>query len=143
MMKSRADRFWAKVEKTPECWLWNAASTPLGYGLFWDGERLVYAHRWAYEDDFGPIPDGLEIDHLCRVSSCVNPKHLEAVTHQENMQRSPVMGRGQSAKTHCKRGHEYTEENTYYTPREGWRQCRECKKIVGRVSRMRARAAAK
>ena len=78
-------RFWRFVAKTDTCWLWTGA-TASGYGLFWD-ERQVRAHRWAYESEVGPIPEGLQLDHLCRVPLCVRPDHLEPVTGAENMRR--------------------------------------------------------
>lgn len=82
-------RFWAKVEVDESgCWLWTA-STNHGYGHFWVSPDVgkVYAHRYAYELLVGPIPDGLEIDHLCKVRNCVNPEHLEPVTKEENWRR--------------------------------------------------------
>jgi hypothetical protein len=81
-------RFWAKVNKTGDCWLWTAGLDKDGYGRFRvSPTRLAKAHRFAYEVSVGPIPDGLEIDHLCFVRSCVRPQHLEAVTHDENLAR--------------------------------------------------------
>ncbi len=91
-------RFWSKVNKTTDCWLWtgtilkSSVQSRNGYGLFHPRQRegspnLVYAHRYAYEAIKGPIPAGLQIDHLCRVHNCVNPDHLEAVTQLENMRR--------------------------------------------------------
>ncbi|KKN75628.1 hypothetical protein LCGC14_0378660 [marine sediment metagenome] len=123
------ERFWAKVDKngplwngTP-CWLWLAAKYSLGYGRFKVNARLeaVRAHRWAYEQLVGPIPEGLEIDHLCRNPPCVKPAHLEAVTHSTNVKRGL---RGQ-LQTHCNRGHEFNSLNTYISP-AGGRQCRPC-----------------
>ena len=76
------ERFWAKVDKTDDCWLWTANRTNAGYGHFWLDRRMVLAHRFAYELLIGPIPDGLTLDHLCRVRACVNPAHLEAVTNR-------------------------------------------------------------
>jgi HNH endonuclease len=91
-----SERFWAKINKggpIPEhrsdlgpCWLWTAA-TNYGYGVFRIDRRSIYAHRYAYELLVGPIPDGLQLDHLCRVPPCVNPTHLEPVTHRENILR--------------------------------------------------------
>lgn len=81
-------RFWAKVDKTETCWLWTAAiRRRSGYGVFSHQARTMLAHRFAYELLVGPIPDGLVIDHLCRVRHCVNPDHLEPVTQRENLRR--------------------------------------------------------
>ena len=79
--------FWAKVEKTDTHWLWTGAHQPRGYGSFAIAGKTYQAHRLAYETAYGPIPDGLTIDHLCRVPSCVNPEHLEAVSLAENNRR--------------------------------------------------------
>jgi HNH endonuclease len=103
-----ADRFWSKVQRTDTCWLWTAARTHGGYGQFGLARgKAVRAHRLAYELTIGPIPDGLELDHLCRVRNCVNPAHLEPVTHAENMRRAVSAW----AITHCPAGHEYTPDN--------------------------------
>lgn len=83
-------RFWRHVTIAPGCWLWIKAKT---YANFWDGTKQVPAHRFAYEYLFGPIPDGLEIDHLCRNPPCVNPGHLEPVTRKENVGRGAVVRR--------------------------------------------------
>jgi hypothetical protein len=83
-------RFWDKVQDRPKgegCWLWEGAINSQGYGNFWDGVRFVKAHRFAYECLIGEIPEGLTIDHLCRVRHCVNPSHLEPVTMRENFLR--------------------------------------------------------
>lgn len=83
------ERFFAKVMKTPLCWLWTAARTKNGHGVFGTGGGTsTSAHRWSYEYHLGPIPDGLQVDHLCRVTRCVNPAHLEAVTGAENVRRA-------------------------------------------------------
>lgn len=87
---------------------------------------MVLAHRYAYELLVGPIPEGLHIDHLCRVRLCVNPAHLEAVTCHENNRRSTSPTAVNAKKTHCPRGHEYTEENTYFAPPDGRRMCKPC-----------------
>ena len=70
------------------CWIWNRARSTAGYGRVWQGGRIVQAHRLYYERKNGKIGEGLELDHLCRVHACVNPDHLEPVTHAENMRRS-------------------------------------------------------
>ena len=85
------------------CHLWTACLDQAGYGQFNAGVKTVRAHRFAYELAVGPIPDGLFIDHLCRVRSCVNPKHLEPVTHKENMRRA--------AGNYCLYGHPRTQKN--------------------------------
>ena len=92
------ERFWAKVDKTDSCWLWTAATTH-GYGCF-DAKPFgtALAHRIAYLLLVGPIPEGLHLDHLCRVTKCVNPAHLEPVTGAENSRRA------HAARTHCKSG---------------------------------------
>lgn len=96
------------------------------------------AHRVAYEEIMGPVPEGLELDHLCRTRSCVNPSHLEPVTHRENMNRGDVATR---RKTHCPKGHPYDEENTGIY--NGYRNCRACARLrytpkVGRRKPIRA-----
>lgn len=120
-----AERFWSMVEKTEACWLWMGAKQPEGYGRFGAGKgRSPLAHRYAYEQLVGPIPDGLTIDHLCRNTSCVNPAHLEPVSREENAYR----GNRNVAKTHCDHGHEFTPANIYVPPkRPQVRECRTCR----------------
>jgi hypothetical protein len=123
-------RFWRKVDKSADCWLWTAAHIPLGYGYFWDGRRVIPAHRFAYELLVGPIPKGLVLDHLCRVPACVNPTHMEPVRQQLNTQRGltgRVSGAQQRAKTRCPKGHPYDDTNTYTNPTTGARHCRICR----------------
>lgn len=101
----RLERFWAQVEKTDTCWLWRAGTSAAGYGHAQrDGEG--YAHRVSYILENGPIPDGLTIDHLCRVRHCVKPSHLEAVSIRVNILRGNGMGARNARKTHCVHGHE-------------------------------------
>ena len=111
------DRVEERIERIPfsGCWIWMGGLKTNGYGV--SGDRI--AHRASYEAFKGQIPPGLEIDHLCRVRCCVNPEHLEAVTHQQNIQRGE-----QAQRTHCPKGHPYTTENTYRY--NGKRVCREC-----------------
>ena len=114
-------RFWSKVEKTVDCWLWVAADNGNGYPVFSEGGENCYAHRYIYEQLNGLVPEELEIDHKCRVRNCVNPEHLEAVTHEENIRRA------YEHVTHCPKGHEYNEENTRILTRgNGRRQCKVC-----------------
>lgn len=135
---AQASRFWTKVQKTDTCWIWTAYQCE-GYGRFGIGtagnRTMACAHRVAWELVHGPVPDGLELDHLCRNPSCVNPDHLEPVTHQENVRRglaAVLGGQRQRAKTHCPQGHPYDERNTYRSPATGKRQCRCCRTAATR-----------
>lgn len=135
-------RFWSKVDKrADECWVWTGAKTPHGYGTFQYGDgKRGYAHRWAYEATKGPIPSGLSIDHLCRNPSCVNPDHLEAVTHRENVLRGVAPVAVNARKTHCPAGHPYDAANTR-KDRSG-RVCRACHRIRERSRQRDLRQAA-
>lgn len=119
-------RFWAKVQMTDTCWIWTASVTSRGYGTYWLGGRSQLVHRLAFEALTGPIPDGLTIDHLCRVKRCINPDHLEAVTSAENTRRA------YADVTHCLRGHEFTPENTIHK-RDRGRNCRTCYNAARRL----------
>jgi hypothetical protein len=131
-------RFWDKVEFIGEggCWLWTGCILQNGYGQFSVGGHPRYVHRLAYENLATPIPEGLTIDHLCRVRRCVNPDHLEPVTSRENTLRSPTAPTAVNArKTHCLRGHPLSGANLYEPPsRPGRRYCRECVRMRKRVS---------
>lgn len=123
-------RFDAKVEKVEGgCWNWTAAACKRGYGRFGlpDG-RLVLSHVFSYERVNGPVPENLELDHLCRNPRCVNPAHLEAVTHQENMRRGAMTNKGLCRKA----AHLMTPENT-----TSWGACKTC--IQERSTRNRHR----
>jgi len=115
-----------KHEKTiAECWKWLGQINDGGYGIvYWHGKQ-VRAHRLSYEAHIGPIPHGLELDHLCRNRSCINPKHLEPVTRLENVRRGVGISVQMSKKTHCIRGHLYTAETTRIRSR-GNSTTREC-----------------
>jgi hypothetical protein len=110
------ERFWEKVEKTDDHWLWTAARHSAGYGVIRVDGKTVYAHRLSYQWEYGDIPDGLEVDHRCRVPNCVRPDHLRVVTSAQNKQnqsrdahrhsRTGVRGAG-------RRGGRYTARVSY------------------------------
>ena len=133
MRQSTIERFVEKIEVNPEngCWEWQGKLLN-GYGNFYIGNgKAVPAHRIAYNYFKGIIPDGLEPDHLCRNRKCVNPDHLEAVTHKINCQRGDGglrTGVLQRAKTHCPSGHPYNKENTTWD-KQGERTCKICRKV--------------
>lgn len=101
------------------CWEWQGYRYGNGYAaMSWQGTQQLL-HRLAYEYFVGAIPPGMQLDHLCRIRHCVNPEHLEPITSRENTRRA--------MRTHCVNGHEFTPENTY-TPADGKRYCRECRR---------------
>lgn len=117
------------------CIEWTAYRGENGYGRFYVDGRGALAHRWAYETAKGAIPEGMQIDHLCRNRACVNPDHLEPVTGSENVRRAVAASPqtwGASRVTFCPRGHEYTEENTYTSDGGHGRTCLTCKRMLGR-----------
>lgn len=119
------DRFWSKVDATGVCWLWTAHRDPNGYGRFRLDGAIRPAHRVAYELLVGPIPEGLTLDHLCRIRHCVNPDHLEPVSRRVNTLRGIGVSALRARQTHCQHGHEFTPENTYTWRRQ--RRCRTCR----------------
>lgn len=127
MRPSAMERFWAKFDQGQNgCWNWTGATSALGYGRFWFADQMRWAHRVAYELLVGPVPDGHELDHLCRNPSCVNPVHLEPVTHRENVLRGAAPAAILVHATRCKHGHPFDEVNTYVRPKSGTRDCRTC-----------------
>ena len=142
---SDSDRFWGKVltrEDLPElgaCSLWIAGDDTHGYGQFWVNGAQVGAHRWAWEQAHGAMPDGLEIDHTCRHRPCVFSEHMEAVKHIENCRRGDGY-KVNATKTHCPQGHPYDEENTYVYS-SGGRACRACHRAHSRKYRLMKRRA--
>lgn len=135
------ERFWAKVNKTEDgCWEWTANNTRGGYGNFMPANGVARsAHRYSYEISIGPIPAGLDLDHLCRNRCCVNPDHLEPVTRSENLKRA-YAARG--LKTHCAQGHPFDDENTFQRS-QGGRGCRTCRNKASREKKREYRAVAK
>jgi hypothetical protein len=113
-------------EPNSGCWLWlGSLNRDNGYGRFYLRYKSYLAHRFSYELQNGPIQNGLVLDHLCRNTSCVNPKHLEVVTNKENILRGISPSAENKRKTHCPIGHEYTEKNTRIS-KTGKRSCRTC-----------------
>lgn len=129
-----AERFWSKTAIQPNgCVEWTRCKDGSGYGSFRVDGKSVLAHRWAYEwaNGAGSIPDGLQLDHLCRNRACVSPKHLEPVTARENTLRGEGPSARHAVKTHCDNGHEFSDENAYRPPPSkrypnGRRKCRAC-----------------
>jgi hypothetical protein len=140
MENAELKRFMGNVDIVPGgCWLWTRPLNSGGYGSFYPSgtpRKSVGAHRWAYERFVGPIPEGMDIDHVkargCTNRHCVNPAHLEPVTRSENLRR----GAGRGKPTHCKRGHPLEGDNVYQIP-GGGRACRRCRYETNREIRER------
>jgi len=129
--KKTIERFWNKVRKTDQCWNWIASVDGKGYGQFNLSRKMVSVHRISYILAKGSIPKELELDHLCRNKICVNPNHLETVTHRENLLRGKSPSALNAKKTHCIRGHEFTPENTY-RKKNNRKNCKICHKEYGK-----------
>ena len=115
-----------------DCLAWVGGITSNGYGIMrktGEGPSMRYAHRVAYELEHGPIPVGMEIDHLCRNRKCVEPTHLEAVAPIENWRRGNSLSAQRARMDSCDRGHQYTSDNTYYRLDSGTRMCRACSRM--------------
>ena len=123
------ERFVPKVEALPSgCWLWVASLNETGYGQLYLNERRkpIRAYRFAYETLIGPVPHGRELDHLCRESRCVNPLHLEPVTHRENVRRGAGPSGVNARKDACSKGHpfdgRFRNHRFCVTCRNAWRR---------------------
>jgi hypothetical protein len=135
---SLAERLSVYIDKTPTCWLWTGHINPKGYAYISSGGRSYRAHRLTYEMAKGPIPEGLELDHLCRVRHCVNPDHLEAVTARVNQLRGEGPQAQHARQTHCIRGHPLSGSNVYYFGLgKRQRMCLTCKRARQRNGRKR------
>lgn len=137
---SLKDRILNKVKKTPSCWIWMGGKDSAGYGRTYIGGKAegksIYriAHRIIYELFRGTDISGLELDHICRNKICVNPDHLDPVTHLENVRRG-ISGQYLRKRTHCPSGHEYSTSNTSFY--KNMRSCKTCKRIKRRNRRQK------
>lgn len=122
--KTLHEIFWQRVEKTQTCWLWKGTLRKDGYGVLCYKYKRHFVHRLSLEINNTKLIKDLEIDHLCRVRNCVNPAHLEQVTIKENNLRGIGLAAQNARKNYCKRGHEFTKENTYLY--KSSRTCRIC-----------------
>lgn len=105
----------SKEDHPNGCWKWIGVTLPTGYGQIMVDKVKKYAHVYSYELKYGPVPKGLELHHKCETRDCVNPDHLVAVSHRDNLREASTLWVQKNLqKTHCPKGHEYTEANTYY-----------------------------
>lgn len=119
------DRVRSKIQVDEAgCWVWTASMYNGGYGRIRFEKKDYVAHRLVYELLVSQIPAGLQLDHLCRVRTCVNPAHLEPVTCRENLMRGETHAAANAAKTHCVHGHALEGDNLVM--RRGYRTCRRC-----------------
>lgn len=129
-------------EPNSGCWLWEGYIQPNGYSRPGAFGRYYLGHRLAYELAKGPIPNGMQIDHRCRIRCCVNPDHLRILTCQQNLLCGETLASENAAKTHCLRDHEFTETNTRMKFQRGYwhRACRECGREEVRARRRRQKS---
>lgn len=124
------ERFMSYVMPEPNsgCWLWTGTLNTQGYGRFHINGKRPMAHKYVFEALVKKVPEGLSLDHLCRVRCCVNPQHLEPVTTRENIMRGENKVAALAGRTHCNRGHEFTAENTSVRKHRGktYRGCKKC-----------------
>lgn len=129
---SSEQRWWfnTTIIDEEQCWIWKGRPTGSGYGSLRVDGKSVPAHRFGYTMLVGPIPKGLQIDHLCRNRMCVNPLHLEPVTSKENTHRGMGPAGIAFRMKNCKNGHPLVDDNLYINPTTGKRRCRKCNKAV-------------
>lgn len=126
-MPVRVDKWFTKhIRPAGECWEWTGSKTGNGYGQVGIAGKLTMAHRAVYEYFIADIPDGLDLDHLCRHRACVNPWHMEPVTRSVNLKRGNIGT--YKRPDECPQGHQYDAVNTYVTAK-GSRSCRACARI--------------
>ena len=126
------ERFEMQHEPEPMsgCWLWTGCVSGNGYGYISVNKKQTGAHRFAFEQRYGRIDDGLTVDHLCRVRVCVNPAHMQTVTGRVNTLRGNGLPAINARKTHCIRGHQFGSD----VDKHGHRHCRRCKAMSDRAS---------
>lgn len=130
MRGSAEERFWSKVDKSGDCWVWIASTSSKGYGKFWFRNWHWRAHRVSWILANGEIPEGMHILHECDNPPCVNPDHLTSGTQLDNMKDKVQKGRHyETKKTHCLRGHPFSGSNLHIISSSGKRRCRECDRI--------------
>lgn len=134
--KSIKDRLASSFDVQGECWVWNKCRNNNGYGQIGINGKTKLAHRVSYEEYVGQIPEGLGLDHLCRVRACIRPDHMEPVTQQENCKRG-LGGKYPRNITHCPRGHVYDEANT--RSYKNLRNCRACNRAACKQYREKKR----
>lgn len=148
---SPEQRIYNKTDRSGECWIWQATVNRNGYAMMFIEGKMRSVHRWSYEHFIGPIPEGLQLDHLCHTNDpscsagdaclhrrCVNPHHLQPVTCQENTLRGKSFAAEQARRTHCPQGHPYTPDNLYDVPSSaGVRRCLACRKAYIDIARER------
>lgn len=137
------ERIADKIEPDGDCWIWTAAVGTHGYGAVWIDGATTVAHRAVYEFLVGPIPEGLTLDHVCRRTLCVNPDHLDPVSHRTNCLRGNAPAALIRRRRVCARGHRLVGDNVYDERPNGTRYCRACRTITDAARARREREPAR